>query len=123
MNKIKNCAKEVWSELGGGYLEDVYNKALAVEFRTKNLNFDREYNVDVVYKDHLVGVRRLDFYLPYPTKTIVELKAIQKLKPEHERQLQTYLDLLGLRKGLLINFGHDELDIREVLCSAQPVEE
>lgn len=117
MKKIKECVKEVWSELGGGYLEDVYSKALAVEFRLNNVNFDREYNVDIPYKNQFVGVRRLDFYVPYPTKTVIELKSVQKLKPEHERQLQTYLDLLGLQKGLLVNFGHDELDIVEVKCS------
>ena len=102
--QIIGAAIEVHRALGPGLLESVYQACLAREFSLRNLPFEQEKPLPVEYK----GVRvdcgyRLDFIVA--GKVVVELKAVDAIRPVHEAQLLTYLKLTGCRVGLLINFN------------------
>jgi GxxExxY protein len=101
---IIGAAIEVHRKLGPGLLESAYQECLAREFILRNISFDREVAVPVVYK----GVKlecgyRLDFLVD--RKVVVELKAVDFVPPVYEEQLVTYLSLGGWSVGLLINFN------------------
>ncbi len=95
---------EVHKALGPGLLESVYEECLCQEFRQRNVQFERQKPLPVVYK----GLRldcgfRLDIVVE--RKVVLELKAVEALLPVHEAQLLTYLKLSGMTLGLLINFN------------------
>ena len=102
--KIIGCAMEVHSELGNGFQERIYQKALAYEFQLQGLKYERELHMDIYYKKKLMGARRVDFLVE---KIIsVELKALIKTEPAHLAQAINYLEAYNLEVGLLINFGN-----------------
>ena len=101
--QVIGCSFKVHKELGAGFLEKVYQNALAVELRELGINFEQEYPLSVHYRGHLVGEYIPDFIID--GKVIVELKAVSSLSAPHEVQLVNYLKAIGLRVGLLINFG------------------
>ncbi len=100
---VIGSAIEVHRILGPGYLENVYEKALRIEFESRNIPFENQLKVQVAYKDQLVGQGRIDYLvggiLP------VEIKAVSALLPVHQAQLISYLKITGLQLGLLINFN------------------
>ncbi len=97
------AAVEVHKHLGPGYLESVYEEALAVELTLLNIPFIRQIPVSVQYKDQLVGQGRLDFLVN--DELVVELKAVDALLPIHKAQVLSYLKATRHRLGLLINFN------------------
>ena len=97
------AAIEIHKALGPGYLEGVYENALAVEFNLRKIPYERQKSVSVLYKDHPVGENRLDFLVG--GLLILELKAIDSLAPIHEAQVISYLKATRCRLGLLINFN------------------
>jgi GxxExxY protein len=103
---VIGAALEVHRVLGPGYLETVYEEAMAIEFGLRGISFERQKPVSVSYKGHPVGEGRLDFYVQ--NSLIVELKAADKLLPIHQAQLMSYLKATRCRLGLLINF-HERL--------------
>lgn len=101
--KMIGAAIEVHRALGPGYIESVYEEALAYEIGLNNISFERQVKVRVAYKGHPVGEGRLDFLI---AKLLpVELKAIEAFAPIHQAQLLSYLKMTGLQLGLLINFN------------------
>ena len=102
-HKIIGCAYKVHNQLGFGFLESVYQKALIIELTKNNLKVDAEKPLKVYYDNQVVG----DFYtdLFVEDEIIVELKSVQSLAKEHEVQLVNYLKGLNKDIGLLINFG------------------
>lgn len=100
---IIGCAFTTHNELGAGFLEKVYENALKIELENNDLNVRQQFPVPVYYKKHLVG----DFYadLFIEDRLIVELKAVENLKKEHEVQVVNYLAATSQDIGLLINFG------------------
>jgi GxxExxY protein len=102
-NNIISCAIEVQTALGPGLLENIYESALAYEFRLRNITFVRQKEVDLVYKNYLVGKHRIDLIIE--EKVLLELKAIDKVHPIHEAQILTYLRATGINVGLLLNFN------------------
>lgn len=103
---VIGAALEVHRVLGPGFLETVYEEAMAVEFGLRRIPFERQKPINVSYKGHLIGEGRLDFFVQ--DSVIVELKAAEKLLPIHQAQLMSYLKAAGCRLGLLINF-HERL--------------
>lgn len=101
---IIGCAIEVHKELGPGLLESVYHSCFVEELKSKQLHYQSELEVPIVYKGkHLNTNLRLDVLVE--DLMIVELKAVEKILPVHQAQLLTYLKLLEKPKGILINFN------------------
>lgn len=101
------AALEVHRELGPGYLESVYEEALAHELRLAGIPFARQPVIDVPYKGVAVGTGRVDMLVD--SRLILELKAVEELNPLHAAQLRSYLRMLNLELGLLINFNTEHL--------------
>jgi GxxExxY protein len=102
-NDVIGAAIEVHKHLGPGYLESVYEEALAVELRLRGIPYVRQHPVSVAYKDFSVGEGRVD--LLAGNKLIVELKAVENILPIHKSQIISYLKAASLPLGLLINFN------------------
>ena len=101
--KIIGCAIEVHRVLGPGLLEASYEAALAIEFASAKLKFQRQPIFPVSYKGKLVGEHRLDFLVE--EAVVVELKSVERFDPIFEAQVLTYLRVSGKNRGLLINFN------------------
>ena len=102
--RIIGAAIEVHKHWGPGLLEEVYEKSLCHELRLRNLPFETQVILPLMYKGERVGDDlRLD--LVVGGKVVVELKSVNELAPIHEAQLLTYMKLTGCRVGLLINFN------------------
>jgi GxxExxY protein len=104
---IIGAAMEVHRILGPGFLESVYEEALAHEFMLRKMPFARQMDLKVAYKDIIVGDFRADFFVD--SKVVVELKAIKALTANDEAQLLNYLRGTGCKLGLLLNFGSRSL--------------
>jgi GxxExxY protein len=100
---VIGAAIEVHRCLGPGYLESVYEEALALELQSRDIPFEKQRPVSVNYKGHPVGEGRLDFLVG--GALIVELKAVDALAPIHKAQVLSYLRTTGLHLGLLLNFN------------------
>lgn len=103
---------EVHNELGCGFMEVVYQRALAFEMELQKISFVREFEMPIFYKQKQVGSRRSDFLVE--DKISVELKAQTKLEPAHLAQAINYLEAFNLEGGLLINFGNTKLDFHRL---------
>jgi GxxExxY protein len=114
-HKIIGCAMQVHSFLGNGYQEAIYQRALAIELTKAGLNFQRELEVQIFYKDYLdpIGTRRVDFFVE--DTVLVELKAIGMLDDTHVNQILNYLKTYKMEIGLLINFGENSLKFRRLI--------
>ena len=104
VRRIRTMAYDVFTELGRGYAESVYQRALCVELQMARIEYDLEVLINVPYKGHVVGNVRSDIVLRSGTPVIIETKAIRCLKQEDRWQLSRYMKLLGVDIGLLINF-------------------
>ncbi len=107
---IIGAAMEVHRTLGPGFLESVYELALAHEFGLRNISFQRQAELQVDYKGIAAGVFRADFVVE--DKVILELKAAKQLTEIHEAQLLNYLKGTDYRVGLLLNFGAPSLQYK-----------
>ena len=105
---VIGCAFEVINELGAGFLESVYEKALLLVLRQKGLSAISQYPVKVMFRGECVGDFCADIFVE--EKVIVELKAIKAIAPEHQAQIINYLNATGVEVGLLINFGNPKLE-------------
>ena len=102
--RINGAAIEVHKELGPGLLESVYHKCLVYELQNRDIGFVSELSIPIQYKDiHLDADLRCDLLVE--NDVVVELKAIDKILPIHEAQLLTYMKLLQVPIGLMINFN------------------
>ena len=111
---IVGAAMEVHRVLGPGFLEAVYEEALAHEFDLRGIAYERQKSFQVPYKSTIAGVYRPDFVVD--SKVIVDAKAINKLTSLEEAQILNYLKVIKLRVGLAINFGELSLTrMRRVL--------
>jgi len=105
--KIIGAAIEVHRELGSGFLESIYRKAMAYELSFQGMRVEEEQEILVSYKDIKIPGQRLD--LRVGGRIIVELKCVEKFAPIHQAQLLSYLKATNLRLGLLINFQGQKL--------------
>lgn len=113
--KVIGCAMKVHATLGNGFQEVIYQRSLAIEMHDSGLNFAREIEMPLFYKDNEVGTRRADFLVEQ--KVLVELKAITEITPVHHAQIINYLNAYKLNIGLLINFGEKSLVYKRFIKS------
>lgn len=106
--QIIGAAFEVHRVLGSGFLESVYQEALALELLARNIPFEREKELIITYKDKILKKRFYADYVCYDN-IIVELKAVSEILPEHRAQVLNYLKATQKPLGLLINFGESSL--------------
>ncbi|MGB1259801.1 MAG: GxxExxY protein [Akkermansiaceae bacterium] len=110
---IIGAAMRVHRELGHGFLEAVYQAALAREFALQNIPFEREKMLPVSYRDETIAEYRADFVCY--GEVIVELKALQKLSGAEDAQVINYLKATGIQRGLLLNFGIPSLQHKRLI--------
>ena len=107
---VIGCAFEVINELGAGFLELVYEKALLLVLRQRGLTAIGQHPVKVLFRGQCVGEFFADIFVE--GKVIVELKAVKAIAPEHQAQIINYLNATGIEVELLINFGNPKLEYR-----------
>lgn len=110
--KIIGCAFSIANTLGVGFLEKVYENALAHELKKKGLRVDQQRPVDVYYDERVVGVYVAD--LVVEDCVPVELKAAKGLDEAHRAQCINHLRATGFQIGLLINFGTPKIEIKRI---------
>ncbi|MDS1309453.1 GxxExxY protein [Marinobacter xiaoshiensis] len=111
--RIRGCVFEVYRQLGYGFLESVYHKALLHELSSRGLGVQSEVPVQVDYKGVIVGEHRLDLLVE--DQIIVELKAQQKLPLGAKAQLLNYLKATNLNVGLLVNFTYPKASVERIV--------
>ena len=94
---------EVYNELGSGFLESVYEKALTIVLNENGLKARRQKEINVLFRSTVIGEFRADIVVN--EKVIVEIKAVRNLNSAHESQLINYLKATNIEVGLLLNFG------------------
>ena len=108
----------VHQELGHGFLEVVYQQALAIELEENGISFQREKPIEIVYRGRaLAATYRPDFVCF--GSVIVELKAIEKLTKSHYDVVIHYLKATSMQRALLINFGAPSLEHRRIVLGYQ----
>jgi GxxExxY protein len=110
--KIIGCAMQVHNELGNGFQEVIYQRAMEVEMNIQGLSFQREKEMLIHYKGVEIGLRRVDFFVE--NCVMLELKAVEKLLPVHKAQAINYCEAYNIADGLLINFGGLSLEFKRV---------
>lgn len=115
--KIIGASFEVHSFLGNGFQEVIYQRALAYEMSAKGLDFAREIEQQIFYKElgEPIGTRRADFVVE--DKVLVEIKAIKSLEDVHLAQALNYLKAYKLEVGLLINFGSKSMTFKRLVLT------
>jgi GxxExxY protein len=123
MGQIANIAAHVYEKLGSGYSEEVYHRSMQVGLRLAGVRYDSKRVVELQYEGYYVGEAFPDLVVVLDSdKIVVELKAVMGvLGHAEEQQLRNYMDLLGVERGLLINFqqpgkkqGVTKLEVREL---------
>lgn len=116
-DKIIGAFYTVYNTLGYGFLEKVYENALALELRKSGFQVATQYPINVYYHGQVVGDYSADLLVE--EQVIVELKAVRNILPEHEAQLLNYLNATRCEVGLLLNFGHKPQIKRKVFDNEQ----
>jgi GxxExxY protein len=110
--KIIKCAMTVYSSLGNGFQDVIYQRALSIEMTLAGIAFSREFEMPIFYREKQIGTRRVDFLVEGIIS--VELKAITKLEDVHFAQAINYLEAYNLEIGLLINFEEKSLNFKRL---------
>lgn len=118
---IKESAQEVMENLGTYYKEEVYEEAIMHEFRLRKIPYERQRNIEILYKGYSIGMRRPDCILnPLWTGSkeefVLEIKAVAKIGDNHTMQAQVYLNSMNIKKGTVLNFNTKtgDVEIQEV---------
>ena len=106
--EIIGAAMEVHNTLGQGFLESVYQEALEIEMRKRNIPFTAQTKIQIQYKDVPMEHYFVADFVCYD-KIIVELKSVSTILPEHEAQIINYLRATGFKLGILLNFNEESL--------------
>ena len=110
--RIIAAAMELHQALGSGFQEVIYQRALALELPAHGLAFEREVEIDVYFKGHKIGSRRVDFMIE---GVLVEFKAKSEMEDVYYMQTLSYLKASGYKVGLLLNFGQAKLQIKRLV--------
>lgn len=110
---VVGAAMEVHRILGPGFLEAVYEAALAHELNLRDIPFETQKRLPVHYKGQQVGEYIAD--LVVDDQVVLEIKAVSKLIPAHEAQAHNYLAATGLRLAILLNFGAASLQQKRIV--------
>lgn len=110
--KIIGSAIEVHRRLGPGFIESIYENALVIELRRKNLKVEQQKEVKIEYDGIEVGIHRMDLFVE--DEIVVELKAIKNIDDIHFAIVRSYLKAVRKKHGLLLNFARVTLEVRRV---------
>ena len=110
---IIGAAQCVSGTLGCGFLEKVYENALALELRSRGHGVAQQKAIDVRYREEIVGEYMADLIVD--GRIVVELKAISCLEAAHKAQCLNYLRATGMRLAILLNFGRPKLEVRRIV--------
>ena len=110
--QIMQAVFEVHNTLGPGFLESVYEEALAHELQMRSIPFHRQEKIVIHYKQRVVGSHRLDFVVD--SAIVLELKAVSALNDTFKQQTLSYLKATGLKLGILINFGTPRVEYTRI---------
>ena len=110
---VVGAAMEVHRTLGSGFLESVYEAALAHELALRGIPFEQQKRLLVSYKDQPVGEYVADLIVD--GQIILELKAVSGITPAHEAQAHNYLAATGLRLAIILNFGAASLQQKRIV--------
>jgi GxxExxY protein len=105
--RVIGCAITVHRALGPGYKESIYVEAMCIEFNARDLKFEREKPITVIYSGRKIPGQRLDLLVG--GALVVECKVAEAIIPIHTRQVTSYLRTLDLRLGFIFNFNVDAL--------------
>lgn len=103
---IRGAMMAVHRELGRGFLERVYQDALEIEFKDRNIPYEREKEIQIMYKGKPLGEPYRADFVCYG-KIIVELKAVNEILGIHRAQVINYLKATSMKLGILVNFSED----------------
>jgi len=110
--KILGLAMAVHNDLGPGFSEEIYQRAMALGMTDDGVLYDREFPIELTFRGQKVGKFELDFVAG--RQIILELKAVTALAAVHQQQIIAYLAASGLPIGLLINFGATRLEYKRI---------
>lgn len=113
--RIIGCCIRVHRELGPGFLEKVYEEAVAVELGLSGLAFERQKPVVITYADQPVGEHRLDFVVD--ARVVLELKACKEIEDIHLATARSYLKATRNKLALVVNFARPKVEIRRVVLA------
>ena len=102
--KIKGCIFEVYSEIGNGFLEAVYQECLEIELAKQNIPYKSQVDININYKGNLLSKYFKADIICY-NKVLIELKSVKKLEAIHRAQVINYLKATSFKLGLLVNFS------------------
>ena len=105
--KIIGAAIEVHKTLGPGLLESIYEEALCYEFLWSGIPYKKQHEIDVIYKGTIIKGQRIDLLVN--GEVVVEIKSLSKFPEVATAQALSYLEVTGLKRGLLINFSAPRL--------------
>ncbi|NOY99106.1 MAG: GxxExxY protein [Chloroflexi bacterium] len=106
--RVMEAVFEVHNQLGPGFTEKIYERALVFELEKRAIPFEKQKIIEVVYKGQSLGTYHLD--LVVDNKIILELKAVAGLNDLFKQQLLSYLRATNIRLGVLINFGSQRVE-------------
>jgi GxxExxY protein len=112
---VIGAAMSVSNEMGCGFLEKVYENALALELRSRGHDVEQQKAIAVRYRKEIVGEYLADLLVD--GRLVVELKAVQTLNRIHSAQCLNYLRAIGLPLALLLNFGRPRLEFHRIVCN------
>ena len=110
--RVIGCMIEVHKQLGPGFLEKVYRKAIALELRSQGIRFETEKEIQLTYKGERIGTHRLDLFIE--DELVIELKTVEVLHKKNYAQVRSYLKAIHKPIGLLVNFAEFQLNARRV---------
>ena len=106
--QIRGAIYDVYKKLGPGLLESVYEEAMVYELQKRGLRVERQKDVPINYDGHILKTQlRLDLLVE--EKVVVELKSVKEMQDVFWKQTRTYLRLLGLKVGILVNFNVNDI--------------
>ncbi len=113
---IKEIANNIYIQLGCGHSERIYHNAMEVSLRKRNIQYESERIVPIVFEGHTIGNMRADLIIE--NNLVVELKSTRNLNQSMNNQAMNYLKLTGIRSGLLINFPQGDSETCEfsIVC-------
>lgn len=113
--RIMGACFEVYSDKGNGFLEDVYQECLGIEFEERKIPYEEKPELELAYKGRKLRKRYEPDFVCFD-KIVVELKAVKALADEHRAQLFNYLKATRIKLGLLVNFGgHPKLEYERII--------
>ncbi len=106
--EIMSAVFEVHNQLGPGFPEEIYQRAVAMEFGSRQIPIEEQKAIQIEYKGKNVGIFRLDMVVD--SKVVLEFKAVSDLNDLFKQQTLSYLKASGIRLGILINFGRQRVE-------------